>query len=287
MSVHRLAKYQTADPFTRVPNAAIRDSNLDLKALGLLVVMLAKPDGWRFTERNLASETGVGRAQLRTAMATLIDAGYVKRHHHHDGKRPVMVTEVYDTPQGSETGPTEPVRVPDGPIPEGPETGPGSNEVGVVTNEEPETKEPSRLPAVAGDQQPDDDDPYADWPQHVRGLANEFADLVTANGHALPGRGSRAAQGWLQAMDRLLRLGPPGDGGFVPDEGEVRRVMRWALTESDFWPAQIQSLPKFREQFSRLRLQSQQKRRGSRGAELADGYSEIARRLREGAGHEG
>ena len=32
MSVHRLRKYNTADPFTRVPNAAVNDPNLDLKA---------------------------------------------------------------------------------------------------------------------------------------------------------------------------------------------------------------------------------------------------------------
>lgn len=288
MSVHRLAKYQTADPFTRVPNAVIRDGNLDLKALGLLVVMLSKPDGWRFTERNLANEIGVGRAQLRTAMGALIDAGYVVRHHEHDGERPIMVTKVYDTPQPSEGAETEPsgeVRNPEGPVSEHTETGPGSNEVGVVTKENPETTDqPSPSPATADDQQPD---PYADWPEHVRALTREFAQMVQDNGHPLPSRGSKAGVGWLREMDRLLRLGPPGDGGVVPDEGEVRAVMVWALTVSDFWPAQIRSVPKFREQFSRLRLQARQRNGRARGADLARGYTEAAQALRERAGREG
>lgn len=79
MSVHRLAKYQTDDPFTRVPNTAVNDERLDLKARGLLLLMLSKPDGWVFRERHLATVAGVGRDQLRAAMQTLIDAGYVVR----------------------------------------------------------------------------------------------------------------------------------------------------------------------------------------------------------------
>jgi len=100
MSVHRLAKYQTDDPFTRVPNTAVNDQRLDLKARGLLLLMLSLPDNWVFRERNLAEKAGVGREQVRTAMATLMDAGYVRRRREAtDGKPPVLITEVYDTPQ--------------------------------------------------------------------------------------------------------------------------------------------------------------------------------------------
>lgn len=100
MSVHRLAKYQTDDPFTRVPNSAVNDPDLDLKSRGLLLLMLSLPDNWVFRERNLAEKAGVGREQIRTAMRTLMDAGYVRRRHEaQDGKPPLIVTEVYDTPQ--------------------------------------------------------------------------------------------------------------------------------------------------------------------------------------------
>lgn len=100
MSVHRLAKYQRDDPFTRVPNTAVNDERLDLKARGLLLLMLSLPDNWTFRERNLAEKAGVGREQVRTAMATLIEAGYVRRRREVvAGKPPVMITEVYDTAQ--------------------------------------------------------------------------------------------------------------------------------------------------------------------------------------------
>ena len=150
MAVHRLAKYRIDDPFTRVPNVAVNDDALDLKALGLLVLMLSKPDGWRFKERNLASEAGVGRAQVRTAIATLIEAGYVHRRHESDDGRPVLVTEVYDTPQpallaeGPETEPSgslagfesSTVRKH-----EGPETEPGSNNGVLATTDRAATTE--------------------------------------------------------------------------------------------------------------------------------------------------
>ena len=127
MSVHRLRKYNTEDPFTRVPNAAVNDPNLDLKARGLLLLMLSKPDGWTFRERNLAQSAGVGRDQLRAAMKTLIDAGYVVRTREaEDGKPPVVVTSVYDSPA---------VGNPEVGKPDRRETRPISNELGLVTND--------------------------------------------------------------------------------------------------------------------------------------------------------
>lgn len=108
MSVHRLAKYQTDDPFTRVPNSAVNDERLDLKARGLLLLMLSLPDDWTFRERNLAQKAGVGREALRTAMQTLIAAGYViRRREATDGRPPIWVTEVYDTAQDPKVGKPE------------------------------------------------------------------------------------------------------------------------------------------------------------------------------------
>ena len=130
MSVHRLAKYQTDDPFTRVPNSAINDDRLDLKARGLLLLMLSKPDGWVFRERHLAQIAGVGRDQLRGAMATLIETGYVVRTQESvDGKPPICVTRVYDMPQVAGVGLAK-VGFPD----RG-ETQPFSNKPVLVTNE--------------------------------------------------------------------------------------------------------------------------------------------------------
>jgi hypothetical protein len=139
MSVHRLAKYQTDDPFTRVPNSAINDERLDLKARGLLLLMLSKPDGWTFRERHLAKVAGVGRDQLRAAMQTLIETGYVVRSKEAvDGKPPITVTRVYDMPQNAEVG------LPEVGFPDRGETRPLSNEPVLVTNETTLAATPNR-----------------------------------------------------------------------------------------------------------------------------------------------
>ena len=39
--------------FTIITNAALRDTNLSLKAKGLLALMLSEHDGWNFTIKGL------------------------------------------------------------------------------------------------------------------------------------------------------------------------------------------------------------------------------------------
>lgn len=108
MSVHKLAKYEKDYPYTRVPNDVIRDENLDLKSLGLLLIMLSKPNDWVFRERQLAEAANVGRDALRSAMQKLIDAGYVRRFKTCEpGETPKWVTEVYDTPIQAKVGKAE------------------------------------------------------------------------------------------------------------------------------------------------------------------------------------
>lgn len=130
MSVHRLSVYNTEDPFTRVPNEAINDPRLDLKARGLLVFMLSKPDGWTFREKNLANQTGVGLGALRTAMARLIECGYVVREWaEREGGPPIMVTKVFDKANPAGIGFSELGKSEDG------KTRPLSNESVSVTKE--------------------------------------------------------------------------------------------------------------------------------------------------------
>ncbi len=116
MTVHRLAHYRQDDPYTRVPNVTVNDRRLDLKARGLLLFMLSKPDGWNFRERVLADQVGVSRAQVRTALQTLITCGYVRRVTVTKDGAPRVETQVFDVTQtvGTETEPPS-VRVPDGP----------------------------------------------------------------------------------------------------------------------------------------------------------------------------
>lgn len=106
MPISRLAHYRADDPYTRIPNSTVRDPRLDLKTRGLLLLMLSRPDGWRFTERNLAAEAGVSRDQIRSALSRLESAGYIVRERITLEGRPVLETRVYDvSAEGRETRP--------------------------------------------------------------------------------------------------------------------------------------------------------------------------------------
>lgn len=97
-----------------------------------------------------------------------------------------------------------------------------------------------------------------DVSDEARDLTRQFALAVKDNGHAIPSAGSKARNDWLVAMDRLLRLGPPGEGGHIPDPAEVAGVIAWcaADTGSGSYPGEsvtVRSVPKFRERYSELR----------------------------------
>ena len=208
MSVHRLAKYRQDDPFTRIPNSAIADDQLDLKALGLLVIMLSKPDGWTFRERNLAEAAGVGRDALRTAMKTLIEAGYVHRSRvAEDGKPPITVTAVYDRPIQPKVGNPEVGK------PDGGKTRPLSNDVVLVTNEKSK-----KATAVPDGWQPSPDlaaELTAKHPNlNISQEAETFADWHGARGNRFVDHG-KAFRNWCRKADEFKagkKAGPSGIG---------------------------------------------------------------------------
>ena len=125
-----------------------------------------------------------------------------------------------------------------------------------------------------------------DWSPEVRDLTREFAQLVRSNGHPLPSKGTKAIQAWYQAFDRLLRIGPPGDTGDADPPGvdEVRSVMLHAMRDVrggpgfPGWGVVIRSAPKFREQYSRLRLEASRHQRSSLAATYDDVAAELERR---------
>lgn len=94
-----------------------------------------------------------------------------------------------------------------------------------------------------------------DVSEDARTLTREFAKAVKANGHPIPKAGTSAREQWLVEMDRLLRLGPPGDGGHVPDADEVRKVIAFVVSD-DFEAPNVQSVPKLRKRYSQLRLKA-------------------------------
>jgi len=113
---------------------------------------------------------------------------------------------------------------------------------------------------------------HDNFSETVRSLTRLFAQLVKQNGHKLPSKGSKSVENWLVSMDRLLRLGPPGEGVEPVDVEELVRVMRWALETSDFWPAVIRSVPNFRDKYSMIAAQCNAQQNKIERRKVADGW---------------
>lgn len=101
MSIIRVRKQRG---YTAIPDATLRDPRFQslrgLSALGLLVRLLSRPDGWEVRPGPLARECGVGRDALRAMLALIGHAGYlIRRRSRNDRGRWDWESEVYDTPQ--------------------------------------------------------------------------------------------------------------------------------------------------------------------------------------------
>jgi hypothetical protein len=64
--------------FTVLSNSVCLDYRLSMKALGLLVRLLARPDNWKTNSDCLSREFGVGRDQVRTVLNELQEFGYMQ-----------------------------------------------------------------------------------------------------------------------------------------------------------------------------------------------------------------
>ena len=90
--------------FTVIDSRTINDEALSLRATGLLVWLLDKPDGWRINSIEISKRCKEGRDAVRAAIAELEEAGYITREKYRgpDGRwvneavvreRPLVETE--------------------------------------------------------------------------------------------------------------------------------------------------------------------------------------------------
>lgn len=82
-----------------LPNGAVNDARLSLRARGLLAYMLAKPPNWSFNAERISRETVEGRDAIRAATRELVRCGYYRatKVQTHLGFR--TVTEVAALPE--------------------------------------------------------------------------------------------------------------------------------------------------------------------------------------------
>lgn len=67
-------------------NEHLLDEKLSLKAKGLLSLMLALPDTWKYHRKGLAKLTCDGTTAIENTLKELIDRGYVFRERERDNK---------------------------------------------------------------------------------------------------------------------------------------------------------------------------------------------------------
>lgn len=134
MSIIRSPRIQR--DFTIVSNSVCNDSRLSMRALGLLVRLLSRPDNWRTNSELLAREFGCGRDQMRAVLHELVEAGYMALAKFQDEKgRWGSVWRVYDEPQAPESVQNTPPVTPQNPGSEAPT--PENPYVGQPTPENP------------------------------------------------------------------------------------------------------------------------------------------------------
>lgn len=94
--------------FSIVSNSIIRDTNLSLKARGLLILMLSLPDCWQFSIKGLATLSGEGNDSIRGGIKELEEVGYLsrKRKHLPNGRLGEMEYTLYEQAQPKEEKPT-------------------------------------------------------------------------------------------------------------------------------------------------------------------------------------
>lgn len=78
MGVRRTA-LEFEGQYVQIPNAWLRDKRLSRRARGLLAEIMSHRVGWHVTTRTLATAGPEGRDAVRTALAELVDAGYLRR----------------------------------------------------------------------------------------------------------------------------------------------------------------------------------------------------------------
>lgn len=113
-----------AAAYTVIQNDVLRDPRLSMRALGLLVRLLSRPDNWETNSEALAREFRCGRDQMRGVLRELADAGYMRLEKVQDEKTGLWSSRwvVFDEP-GEPTPIGQPDCSPSEPAPENPDAG--------------------------------------------------------------------------------------------------------------------------------------------------------------------
>lgn len=107
MAIFRVEK---SKDYTVMSNHHLRNSELSLKAKGLLSQILSLPEGWDYTLAGLAAINREGLAAVRSAVQELEAAGYILRRQTRDATGKLSGNEyvIYEQPVATDQSPAEP-----------------------------------------------------------------------------------------------------------------------------------------------------------------------------------
>lgn len=224
--------------FTTVSNTAVLDSSLSLKAKGLLLILLSRPDGWTFRMSWLIGQSSNGRESTRAAIRELEQGGYLVRKPVQDknGRFTGMDWYVTDEPA---TG------LPEAAETVGPETRPpdglaDSNNNEVTKTEKTKTKDIRETPPISP---PIENEAVA---KADPSPATELAEASPSSSGALAaarGGNSRAAP--VETVDNLPDWIPPE---LWAEWEQLRREKRKPLTPTAR-RRQLRDLERWRQKY--------------------------------------
>ena len=79
--------------FTSIHNKLINNSRISLKAKGIMLYMLSKPENWKYNPKEIAKNSKDGLDSVYSGIKELIEAGYISRVRHSDGTVDYFVFE--------------------------------------------------------------------------------------------------------------------------------------------------------------------------------------------------
>lgn len=94
----KLSKAFTCN-FTQVPNEIINDKSVSLKAKGLYLYFISKPDQWDFSLNGMCSQLKEGKESLLSAIDELCKYGYMRKTKVRNGsKQGVNDYDIFESP---------------------------------------------------------------------------------------------------------------------------------------------------------------------------------------------
>lgn len=295
--------------FAIVDSRTVNDCRISMRARGILLWLLEKPDGWRVSAETIARATTEGRDAIRTALKELETHGYLRRERLRDDKGH-WVTESIVSEVGNETAPVDATEPGPSVAPERVsrrrEQGaglPDAGESGALTrkmsqedesveregpgDESPETTPPATTQAVPLKERNRAalaKLPKAVNPEDVQRLCILLRDRMYR--HQGGDGPATIGPNWVVEMGRLLNSGPKGVDGYVPTAEQVAERIDaifdlLAETEgsSTFcWATVIQSPGNLRDKWARISvdLNARRAKGGTRpAAEVADAVGKL------------